>query len=297
MSNCIPPQPPRLNLCSLITHSLPWACSFLFPARTPILSHDLPSSCHPRAFELAALPGTSDKERRRLLHFVVVGGGPTGVEFAGTLSDYVRSDLKRKYPSLMPFVRVSLLQSAQSILTQFDSKLAARALEDLRRSGVEIRTGVRVVQVTDKQVVLKGGEREDYGVCVWSCGNAALPLVQSLVDAIPEQVRGEGWKGTIRGFSGWHRSCLHGGAQVKALEISRRRLPAVAPAGSPRLIARCNEHRMRRVQAPLQKGGPSSAKLVVDPFLRVIGAVDVIALGDCSSVVDGPLPATAQVLP
>ena len=40
-------------------------------------------------FELAALPGTSDEERRRALHFVVVGGGPTGVEFAGTLSDFL----------------------------------------------------------------------------------------------------------------------------------------------------------------------------------------------------------------
>jgi NADH:ubiquinone reductase (non-electrogenic) len=103
-----------------------------------------------RTFELAALPGTSEEERRRLLHFVVVGGGPTGVEFSGTLSDYVRSDLRRKYPLLMPYVRVSLLQSAQGILTQFDSGLARRALDDLQRTGVEIRTGVRVIQVTDR---------------------------------------------------------------------------------------------------------------------------------------------------
>lgn len=49
-------------------------------------------------FELAALPGTSDEERRKVLHFVVVGGGPTGVEFAGTLNDFVRGDLAKKYP-------------------------------------------------------------------------------------------------------------------------------------------------------------------------------------------------------
>jgi len=186
------------------------------------------------AFELASLPGTAEAERRRLLHFVVVGGGPTGVEFAGTLSDYVRSDLRRKYPALMRYVRVSLLQSAQGILTQFTSKLANKALEDLRSTGVEIRTGVRVVQVTDKQVVLKGGEREDYGVCVWSCGNAARPLVQGLVDVLPEQ-------------------------------------------------------------AEYQKGGPASSKLAVDPFLRVIGAQDVLAMGDCTTLVGGSLPATAQV--
>lgn len=50
------------------------------------------------AFELAALPGTSEEDRRRVLHFVVVGGGPTGVEFAGTLNDFVRVDLAKKYP-------------------------------------------------------------------------------------------------------------------------------------------------------------------------------------------------------
>jgi NADH:ubiquinone reductase (non-electrogenic) len=62
--------------------------------------------------------GTSEAERQRVLHFVVVGGGPTGVEFAGTLNDFVRQDLRKKYPELMPYVRVTLLQSAQSILTQ-----------------------------------------------------------------------------------------------------------------------------------------------------------------------------------
>ncbi len=60
-------------------------------------------------FELAALPGTTEEERKAALHFVVVGGGPTGVEFAGTLSDFVREDLKKKYPSLMKYVRVTLL--------------------------------------------------------------------------------------------------------------------------------------------------------------------------------------------
>lgn len=50
------------------------------------------------AFELAALPGTSEKDRRNVLHFVVVGGGPTGVEFAGTLNDFVTEDLSKKYP-------------------------------------------------------------------------------------------------------------------------------------------------------------------------------------------------------
>ena len=109
-------------------------------------------------FELASLPGTSEEEKAKLLNFVIVGGGPTGVEFAGTLSDFVRSDLRKKYPLLMPTTRVTLLQSADSILTMFDSKLAARALENLEMSGVTVRLGVRVVEVTEGEVVVKSSE-------------------------------------------------------------------------------------------------------------------------------------------
>lgn len=95
-------------------------------------------------FEYAALPSTNQEERARALHFIVVGGGPTGVEFSGTLADYVRQDLRRKYPELMPLVRVSLLQSAQSILTMFDRDLQDRAIRQLQSQGVDVQLGVKV---------------------------------------------------------------------------------------------------------------------------------------------------------
>ena len=185
-------------------------------------------------FELAALPGTTPEEATKALHFVVVGGGPTGVEFAGTLSDFVREDLKKKYPQLMKYVKVSLLQSAQTILLQFDAQLAAQAIENFKRIGVDVRTGVKVTEVTSEQVILATGEQIDYGVCVWSAGNAPQQLTLDIANAIPQQSE------------------------------------YAAPNG------RIN-------------------KLAVDPFLRVIGARDVIALGDCSKIVHDPLPATAQV--
>ncbi|GLC47157.1 hypothetical protein PLESTB_001387100 [Pleodorina starrii] len=187
-------------------------------------------------FELASLPGTSDEDRRAALHFVVVGGGPTGVEFAGTLSDFLREDLRKKYPALMKYVKVSLLQSAQSILTQFDEGLGRRALEALTTSGVEVRTGVRVVQVTATKVILKDGEELPCGLCLWSAGNAPRPLVSQIASTVPDQ--------------------------AMAAESSR------IPPGS---------------------------KLCVDSFLRVVGATDILALGDCSLVLGNRLPATAQV--
>jgi NADH:ubiquinone reductase (non-electrogenic) len=187
-------------------------------------------------FELASLPGTSPEEASKFLHFVVVGGGPTGVEFSGTLSDFVREDLKRKYPELMQFVKVSLLQSAQTILMQFDADLAAKATANFKKIGVDVRTGVRVTEVTAEHIVLGSGEKINYGVCVWSAGNAPRQLTLDIAQAIPQQMDSAGTTGKV-------------------------------------------------------------SKLAVDPFLRVIGAKDVIALGDCAKIVGGAgsLPATAQV--
>jgi NADH:ubiquinone reductase (non-electrogenic) len=94
-------------------------------------------------FEAASLPSTSEEERQRLLSFVVVGGGPTGVEFAGTLADYVRVDLARKFPSLRP--TVTLLQSDKAILGAFSTSLQERALATLRSEGIDVKLGVRVM--------------------------------------------------------------------------------------------------------------------------------------------------------
>eukprot|EP00877_Chromochloris_zofingiensis_P010276 jgi/Chrzof1/5501/Cz16g05180.t1 len=187
------------------------------------------------AFELAAMPGTREEDIQRVLHFVVVGGGPTGVEFAGTLNDFVRVDLKNKYPTLMKYVRVTLLQSAQSILTQFAEGLQRRALSNFANSGVSVRTGVRVVEVNQHDISLANGDKIEYGVCVWSTGNAARPLVRDIIQQVPSQQ-----------------------------DINK--------------------------SAP-----PVAVKLGVDPYMRVVGARDVVALGDCSMLLGNRLPATAQV--
>lgn len=67
-------------------------------------------------FEKAILPGLTEEERRINLHFVIVGGGPTGVEFAAELHDFIYEDLINIYPSVKDFVKISVIQSGDHIL-------------------------------------------------------------------------------------------------------------------------------------------------------------------------------------
>lgn len=67
-------------------------------------------------FEKASLPYLTDEERKRILHFVIVGGGPTGVEFAAQLHDFVSEDVVRLYPKVKDFVKITLVEATDHIL-------------------------------------------------------------------------------------------------------------------------------------------------------------------------------------
>ena len=67
-------------------------------------------------FEKAVLPGLTDEERKTILHFVIVGGGPTGVEFAAELHDFVFEDLVNIYPGVKDLVKITVIQSGDHIL-------------------------------------------------------------------------------------------------------------------------------------------------------------------------------------
>jgi NADH:ubiquinone reductase (non-electrogenic) len=67
-------------------------------------------------FERASLPNISDEEKRKILHFVVIGGGPTGVEFAAEMHDFLVEDLVKLYPAIQDFVKITIIQSGEHIL-------------------------------------------------------------------------------------------------------------------------------------------------------------------------------------
>lgn len=67
-------------------------------------------------FEKGVLPGLSEEERKTCLHFVIVGGGPTGVEFAAELHDFIQEDIVSIYPMVKDLVQITLIQSGDHIL-------------------------------------------------------------------------------------------------------------------------------------------------------------------------------------
>jgi len=131
-------------------------------------------------FERASTPLVGEEERSRLLHFVVVGGGPTGVEFAAELHDFMDDDLSRAFPELMSEVRITLLEASSGILNMFDQKLGEYALKRFARAKIDVRTGSMVKLVHERGVTLADGTDIPAGLVVWSTGIGATPLVQKL---------------------------------------------------------------------------------------------------------------------
>ncbi len=130
-------------------------------------------------FERASKPGRAQEEIESLLHFMVVGGGPTGVEFAAEMHDFIKDDVARWFPDLEPLARITLLEARGEILSTFDAKLGAYAIRHFGRTRVTIHTDSLVQEVRDHAVVLQGGEVIPCGLTVWSTGIGPSKLVDS----------------------------------------------------------------------------------------------------------------------
>lgn len=133
-----------------------------------------------RQFELAVQ--TSDpRERRERLTFVVVGGGPTGVESAGALSELVRILLRKDHRELEPNeVRVLLLEATNALLPPMPERLREITAKTLWRKHVEVRFGAQVVDYDGERVRLDGGEVIPARTVLWAAGARAAPLADRL---------------------------------------------------------------------------------------------------------------------
>jgi len=133
-----------------------------------------------KAFERAERE-TDDQRRLELLTFVLVGGGPTGVELAGTLAEIARQTLRDEFHAIdTTRARVVLVEAGSSILATFPEKLREAARRSLRRLGVEVMEDTRVTGVDDHGVTIEPGGRVVAGTVLWTAGVAASPLVSTL---------------------------------------------------------------------------------------------------------------------
>ncbi|KAL2840424.1 pyridine nucleotide-disulfide oxidoreductase-domain-containing protein [Aspergillus pseudoustus] len=173
-------------------------------------------------FELAILPTTSEEMRRHLLHFAIVGAGPTGTELAASLRDFIKSDLVTLYPGLEGIPRISLYDVAPKVLSMFDEKLSRYAMDTMKGEGIDVRTSHHIQDLRwgapgaeppyemDPRGCLTLTTKEEgqvgVGMCVWVTGNAMNEFItESLVDVKSLPVKSAVMKdGTsVQSTSGW----------------------------------------------------------------------------------------------
>ncbi|VUZ94765.1 type II NADH:ubiquinone oxidoreductase, putative [Plasmodium vivax] len=137
----------------------------------------------------------SNEEKKKLLHIVVVGGGPTGVEVAGEFADFINKDVKRKYKSIFPFISVSIIEGGNNLLPTFTQNISDFTRKTFRRSNINVLTNYYVTEVDEHNICVQSSvdtneERKHipYGILIWASGLAQTPLITNFLKKIPEQV-------------------------------------------------------------------------------------------------------------
>ena len=133
-----------------------------------------------------ALCETVPERRRQMLTFAIVGGGPTGVEFAGALAELIRGPLVKNYPALDPReMHILLLEANDRLLASFPERLEKYALKRLAKMGVKVRLQATVSQITPDCVWLKDGATIPLETVIWTSGvrgesfNAELQTIRN----------------------------------------------------------------------------------------------------------------------
>jgi NADH dehydrogenase FAD-containing subunit len=155
-------------------------------------------------FERANLPQNTDEKRTAILTFAVIGAGPTGVEFASELRDFIEQDGPKYYPELLKYVRIKVIEASPTVLAPFDKSLQEEAIRQLTR-GVkssdeeilnllpekfqltELLLNSGVSEVEEDVIRLNDGKEIPYGLAVWAAGNGPLPITLQLIDSLKDE--------------------------------------------------------------------------------------------------------------
>lgn len=139
------------------------------------------------------------RERRKRVTFAIVGGGPTGVELAGELTDFIKDITKPRigaYPQLQGDIRIVLVHGGEDLVPQFDVDLRKHALKSLRQGGVDVRLSTKVTEVGDGFICISSKDSADLtetlytGLNIWAAGTESVPFVSHLLERLPLEARG-----------------------------------------------------------------------------------------------------------
>lgn len=231
-------------------------------------------------FEAAELPTTTDEVRKQILSFCLIGGGPTGMETAAELHDFIKEDLSKLYPSLVRFCSVTVYDVAPKVLGAFDDKLVQYAMKIFKREGIAIKTSRHIERLSaglpgqdpkdqgrrpGLTLKIRGEGDIGIGMCVWATGLMPNPFIASALNEVRRFPANEViYKAEV------------GDAANAKWTICR----------DPRTGSIITNDRLRVIlQAEGAHGGSIKAA-----FMK-----DVFAIGDCAQIDGTSLPATAQV--
>jgi NADH:ubiquinone reductase (H+-translocating) len=200
------------------------------------------------AFERAEL-AASEEERRRLMTFAIIGGGPTGVEMAGAIAEVARHALRSDFRCIDPRAsRIVLLEAGPRVLPTFPEHLARYAHSSLEQMGVEVLTSARVTGCDENGVQL-GNERIEAGTSIWAAGVSASPA-SSWVEAERD---GNGRIKVLPDLSiGGAPDIFAIGDTALVLDRNKHPVPGIAPAAKQmgRYVGRLIDARVRGKPAP-----------------------------------------------
>jgi NADH:quinone reductase (non-electrogenic) len=133
-----------------------------------------------KSFEKAERNYKNKEEYRRNTSFVIVGGGPTGVELAGAIAEIARKTILKDFPLIKAKdITIKLIDGADSLLTQYDESLSNYTRTTLEKMGVEVILNTMVKSVEQELVITNNGEFESSNI-IWAAGNTASPLLKTL---------------------------------------------------------------------------------------------------------------------
>lgn len=164
-----------------------------------------------------------------LMSFVVIGGGPTGVEMAGAIAEIAHQSLKKNFKHIDPtHTKIYLIEGGKQLLNSYPENLAKQAQKSLEKMGVTVMLNARVIDIQDEEVFLNDGKIKARNI-IWAAGNQASSLLQSL--QVPQDKQGRVIVKNDLSIEGYPHIFVIGDASA-CLDKSQKWLPAIAPVAA-----------------------------------------------------------------